>query len=241
LEKVSSKSLFSHWKKALGKQFASQKKVAIHKLYMPQEQISVQPFFSKRFYTSFAFYIPYMVLEIIGETAFALVDLLRMALIAAIPAFVLTLLGQLLFKKIRGKKKKTSWIVAAFAASYIVMLAVIFFLYLFPLYLGFVESDLAKQTPPPEMQLTVVDYGVAFFATIVKNALSAAVLTILLLPMLFFASFVSEKIGEKKKLPALANTFIAVYCTALLAWVIILFVFPWVLSGILYLLFWSQI
>ncbi len=182
-----------------------------------------------------------MVLELIGETAFALIDLLRMALIAAIPAFVLTLLGQALFKKIRGKKKKTSWIVAAFAASYSVMLIVVFFLYLFPLYLGFVESDLAKQTPLPEMQLTVVDYGVAFFATIVKNLISAVVLTILLLPLLFFASFVSEKIEERKKLPALANTFIAVYCTALLAWVIILFVFPWVLSGILYLLFWSQI
>jgi len=33
LEKVSSKSLFSFWKKALGNGFA---KVAIHKVYMPQ-------------------------------------------------------------------------------------------------------------------------------------------------------------------------------------------------------------
>ena len=182
-----------------------------------------------------------MPFQLIGEAAFALIDLLRMALIAAIPAFVLTLFGQLLFKKIRGKKKKTSWIAAAFAASYIIMFAVVLLLYLFPFYLGFIESDLAKQIAPPEMQLTIIDYGMAFFSTILKNALSAAVLTILLLPLLFFASFVSEKIEEKKKLPAPANTFIAVYCTALLAWVIILFIFPWVLSGIIYLLFWSQI
>ncbi len=181
-----------------------------------------------------------MPLQSIGSLLFDAVDLLRMALVVAVPGFVLTLVGQWLFKKMR-KRFGLNWVQAAFVSTFIITLAIVFLLYLFPYYLAVIETKPIADLPIAEVQVTFVDHGIAFFSTIVKNLLTGLVFTILLLPLIFFGSFVSEKIDEKKKLHPLANTFAAVYCTALLIWIIILFVFPWALSGLVYLLYWSQI
>ncbi|MBN2067750.1 MAG: hypothetical protein JW744_04745 [Candidatus Diapherotrites archaeon] len=181
-----------------------------------------------------------MALELVADILFALIDLVRMSLIVAIPGFLLVLAGQHLFKKLR-EKFKLNWIQAAGITTYAIVLAIVFIVYLYPFALSFMERAQTGSAPVPIMELTLVDYGVMVFATIAKNLLTALVFTFLLLPLLFFASFASEKIRERHKMPEIANTFVAVFCTAFVSWAIVLFIFPWILNGVLYLLFWSQI
>ena len=123
----------------------------------------------------------------------------------------------------------------------IVLIPLVFIAYLVPYSLGFFESELALQQAPEFMQLTMLDYAMAIIATVVKNLLSAILFTILLMPLVFFAAFAEEKVKERLKLPALASTFAAVFLTAALAWIVLLFVFPWVINAIFWKLYWSPI
>ncbi len=181
-----------------------------------------------------------MPLDLILGTVLALVDFVRMSLIVAIPTFLLSLPGQRLLHFFE-KRYKFSWIVAAFLAIFLILLPIVFILYLVPYWAGFAASSLVGMPTPEFMQNTPLDYAMAFVATIVKNVLSAVLFTILLMPLLFFAAFVQEYLEKKYKLPALANAFAAAFLTSALAWIIVLFVFPWIINAVFWKLYWSPI
>ncbi len=181
-----------------------------------------------------------MPLQFIADIALAVVDLVRMSLIAAIPAFLLVLLGQRLDQYIKDKYK-LSWIVSAFAVSFVILVPIVFIAYLVPLSMGFLGSELSWETAPEFMQPTLIDVAMAVVATVVKNLLSALLFAILLMPLLFFGSFAEEALQKRFKLPKLANLFVSVFLTAALAWIVVLFVFPWVVTAVLWKLYWSPI
>ena len=179
-----------------------------------------------------------MPLQLISEFAVATVELLWIALVTAVPAFALVLVGQAVFKKV-NEKFKLGWIQAALLATFAVMLPIVFVFYLVPYYIAF--SGTAQQTAPEFLQITGVEYVVAFFFTIVKNLASTAIFAVLLMPWLFLASFASEKLKERFNLQGHPNTFASVFLTSLAAWIVVLFVFPWLVGGLFYLLYWGTI
>jgi len=181
-----------------------------------------------------------MPLEFLSELVFALVDLARMSLIVAIPAFLIVLLAGKLNTWLR-KRFKASWIMAAFATSFIVLLPIVFILYLVPFSIGYASSLIVSQPVPEGMQLTLLDYAMAAVSTIFKNILSALIFAVLLMPFIFFAAFAEEKVRERFKLHKLANAFIATFLTTALAWIIVLFIFPWVVTALLWKLYWGPI
>ncbi len=179
-----------------------------------------------------------MPLEFITGVVLGLIDLIRISIIVAIPAFFVVLVAQKLNERIQ-KAFKLSWIVSAFATSFIVLLPIVFLAYLIPYALGYFASPFPGMTFPDFMQLTVIDYAMAVILTIIKNVITAFIFAVLLMPLLFFASFVQEKFLEKTKLPKFANLFVATFITAFAAWIIILFIFPWIYAGIFELLWWG--
>ncbi len=179
-----------------------------------------------------------MPLDFIAGFVLGLIDLIRLSLIVAIPVFLVVLVGQVLGKKVE-KKFEQSWIVSAFITTFIVLLPIVFFAYLIPYAMGYFASPFVGMPLPEFMQLTVVDYAMMVILTIIKNVITAFIFAVLLMPLLFFASFVEEKLKKKTKLPPLANLFIAVFTTAFAAWIIILFIFPWIYTGIFELLWWG--
>ena len=181
-----------------------------------------------------------MVLDLIAEIVFSLLDFVRMVLIVAIPVFLVVLPSQKLHAFLK-KRFKLSWILASFATTCLVLLPVVFVLYLAPFFAGYMSSNLVGQPAPDFMQLTALDYAMAVLATIVKNLLSVLLFAILLMPLLFLASFAEEKIEERFKLPKLANTFIAVFLTTVFSWIVVLFIFPWIVNAVLWKLYWSAI
>ncbi|MDD5148821.1 MAG: hypothetical protein PHH08_05150 [Candidatus ainarchaeum sp.] len=169
--------------------------------------------------------------------ASGIIDLLRIALILAVPLFLASI-PVFFFKNRVSKKFSLNWIQSAVLTTYVAVTIILIFLYLWPYCLGFAESIVAHQTPPSMLAMTPADLALAVIFTILKILSSALVLTILLLPLEFFAEFVSDRLKEKK-LPAPAKTFIGAYCTSLLVTIIILFVFPWIANGVIYLIYWG--
>jgi len=180
-----------------------------------------------------------MPVDLIADLASAVLDLLRMALIAAIPAFLLALIGARLHKML-AKKFRLEWIQSVFAATFIILLPIIFLLYLVPYWLAFMETP-SMGAAPGFAATGIVEYGLAFFLTIAKNIITAFVFALLLLPLVFLAAFISEILEKRVKLKGLPNSFAAVYLTALIAWMVVFFVFPWIYSGVIYMLFWGSL
>ena len=167
---------------------------------------------------------------------FGIIDFARITVIIAIPVFIIALLA-LEARKALEKKFSLSWIQGAIVTTYLAVTIILIFLYLVPYYLAWQESEIAKQTAPSILALTTADIATAIIFAAAKILASAVVLTILLLPLEFFAAFVSDKLKEKK-IPGIGKTFIAAYCSCALA-AIIAFAFPWIIVGIFYMIYWG--
>ncbi len=179
-----------------------------------------------------------MPLNIALEAINAIITLLRLSLIVSIPAFVVVLAGERIHKYL-SERFSLSWAKSTLISTYIILSLLIMVLYSIPLYLGWAESPLTGQQAPASLQPILLDFvlGIVFFAA--KIMLNALILTIFALPLQFFGVYILETIAEKQKLPPITNKFLAVFATALLVWIIILFLFPWIWGGLFYLLFWS--
>ena len=178
-----------------------------------------------------------MALGFLWLLALDLVDLLRMSLVVAVPAFLLVLVGKKVNQYIRDKYNY-SWIVAAALSVAVVLTPIVFALYLIPYALGYLESPLVGQVAPEFMQLTLVDYAMALVSTVFKNVLSIVLFTVLLMPLLFIGSFIGEKVEERKKLSPMVHDFVTVFLTAVVAWVIV-FVLDYVGIGLIPAVFWK--
>jgi hypothetical protein len=181
-----------------------------------------------------------MPLNIIFNILFGLVELLRMALITSIPCFVLAIVGERVHHWF-SKRFSLSWAKSVLISTYLIVTLLIMVLYVVPLYLGFAESSLSGQPVLEELQFTFIDYGMLALLSLVKIVVSSAILSILLLPLLFFASYALEKSREifEDKIPEIGHKFVAVYATCVLAWLVLLFVFPWAIGGFVYLLYFG--
>jgi len=183
--------------------------------------------------------MPLDLIAAIAGFALAVLDLLRLSIIAAIPAFLIVLAAQRLNALIK-KHFRLSWIVTAFITTFIVLLPIVFIAYLAPYLAGYNSSPFVGMPTPDFLQLTAIDYAMAVISTIAKNAITAFVFAVLLMPLLFLASYAEEKLREKLKIPRLANTFLAILITAVISWIIMLFIFPWIYTGIFELLWWGS-
>jgi hypothetical protein len=163
-------------------------------------------------------------------------ELLKLAFLTAIPSFALALAAGKLHSQI-SRRFSLSWAKATLISTYLILTLLIIFLYSLPIYLGWVESPLSGQPVPPELQLTVADAAIGLLFAALKVVLAALAYTLLLLPFIFFATYVLERL-KGRRLPATAKRFAAVFLSALLAWVVLLFVFPFAWGGLIYLLYW---
>ena len=181
-----------------------------------------------------------MPLNLIFGAILALIDLLRITLITAIPAFLIALAGEQLHLRL-SKRFSLSWAKSTAISTYLIVTLLIMVLYLVPLYIGFSESPLTGIPTPEVFQVGLLETVVAGVIILLRLLVIGILFTLLLLPFLFFSSYALEKSRERlaKRIPGLVHKFVATFATALLAWIVLLFVFPWALGGLLYLLYFA--
>ncbi|HLD58327.1 MAG TPA: hypothetical protein VI977_01640 [archaeon] len=177
-----------------------------------------------------------------ASIVFGLLDFLRIVIFVTVPVFLVSL--PVLFAKERiAKKFSLNWFQSALITTYLAVTIILIFLYLYPYALGFSQSQIAGQTAPSILATTPQDILIAVFLGIIKILTTALILTVLLLPFEFFAVFAAEKLKEAKisgkEIPLLAQTFAAAFCTCLLALIIVFFIFPWTVNGIIFLIYWG--
>ena len=165
---------------------------------------------------------------------FSIVDVLKTSFLVSIPVFFAVFAASLIFKKI-SEKYSLKWLQSAVFATYLTMFILIFFLYAVPLVLSFMQTFGSASNPqfPP----TIWEQISFLTLSLLKIIFSSLVFSLLLLPVEFFGLFVFEKFA-KKNWHFLLKLFIAVFVSTMLVLLLILFN-PWILSGLLYLIFWS--
>ncbi len=166
---------------------------------------------------------------------FSILDLLKGAIPAAIVVFIGALIGRELRKKI-GKATKWNWLASALATTFIILWLLVLALYFYPLLTALQESNVGEVpsifAPSPSSLLVSYLYG------LFKVTLSAAVISLLLLPLELAGLYIFESVSKKlPKMPGWANLAIACYLTSAVSSAIIIFLVPESISGIFFFIF----
>src|SRR3989344_3795665 len=135
-----------------------------------------------------------MVLDILSSAFNSLFDLLRGAVIVAIPVFLLVLAGKYFRAKL-AKKTKWKWATSAFATTFGLFFAILLILYFYPAITGFSESNLGKV--PSVFAPSAASIFFSYLYGIFKVIITALVVSILLMPFEFMGVFIFEYISKK--------------------------------------------
>lgn len=163
-------------------------------------------------------------------------DLLRLSVIFSIPAFVLVFLAS----RVRfwaAKRFHLSWIRSTAVVSFAFVLCLVVLVYFFPIAL-LVPSALQSDVPP-EFAETPLAYLMLFVLAFIRLVLSAAVITLLLFPVIFVGSFLFDWLSSKTRFGFVIKLYLAVLACTVLSWYFLLFIAPFVLPGIIYLVFFG--
>lgn len=177
--------------------------------------------------------MPLPVLSTALDFAFSIIDIVRGAFFLSIPLFIAVFLGSFLHKKL-AEKFKLSWFNSALITALIFSLALVSIAYLFPLFYSFQAEDLGVK--PPELQPDLSDYLQLASISIYKVLAGSIIVTVMALPFVLLGGLVKDALGKKK-----FNKYICLYASVflccLIASVLFLFFFGWVLQGMLYFLY----
>ncbi len=176
-----------------------------------------------------------MVLDLVLKAFFSVVDLLRGSFLLSIPAFVLVFLASF-FHAWLSKKYGFSWLKATMITSYLAIFILIMLLYFTPVISGYGESD--QGIVPSIFQTTALESAIFFFLLVLRNAVIALLFAFFVLPLEFLSSSVFDYLNEKAKLGKWINIFVAVFAACLATAIITLFLLPWIVPGLIYLVFY---
>ena len=176
-----------------------------------------------------------MALDILINLVTSLIELVRLSLILSIPVFFIALFIGFVTSKITAKFGM-SFAKASFISTYLTVLLLIIVLYFYPLYTGYSEAK-GNEVKPPQFELTFSDILQAIPAFVIKFLWNAFVFTMLALPIEFAALFIFDWVKNKYSLPKLANLYIASFAASIATILILLFVFPFILAGLINLLY----
>ncbi|HIH16758.1 MAG TPA: hypothetical protein HA252_05105 [Candidatus Diapherotrites archaeon] len=177
-----------------------------------------------------------MALELVPLVVNTVFDLLRLSALTVLPAFVLALLTNALRKRLAAGFQWT-WLKSALVALFLVAFALINLVY-WPDWL----STLGKATYgeiPPEFRPTLPETVFGYVMVEARLLFVALVLALLALPLAFTALYWKEHCQRKWGLRGWLSTLAGLYCTLFLAWAVVLLVFPWSITGILYLVYFG--
>ncbi|MFA4907905.1 MAG: hypothetical protein WC602_06545, partial [archaeon] len=134
-------------------------------------------------------------------------------------------------------KKQPSEAKAAFIATYIIVFILLLLAYSLP-YLAAQDSIAAGNALPDELKPTAQDFAITSGVQLAKLLLVSLAFSIILLPFEFVGMWVFEKLHLAKKANKFVSVFVACFAMAL-AGLIMLLALPWLLSGVIYLVYFA--
>ncbi|MDO8625577.1 MAG: hypothetical protein Q7R47_05820, partial [Candidatus Diapherotrites archaeon] len=151
---------------------------------------------------------------------FSFIDLVRQTLLLGIPVLFLAWTGRYVFRRMT---KTQNWLVSALLATYTIVFALIIIAYFGPYLLG--ASDFAQGPVPQALAPTTMDLLFTYIGAILRVALISVALTLLLLPLEFAATAISDVL-KPHLAHAGARFILTTLATILLALFLVLFLLP---------------
>jgi predicted lysophospholipase L1 biosynthesis ABC-type transport system permease subunit len=177
-----------------------------------------------------------MVLEFLATALFSLLSLLWSALLFAIPVFLAVwFLGRRLVVFFQ-KRWHRSWIQSVFLASYAMFFVVLIIAFFVPVWQA--TRDSAVGIVPAGIAPSFFDLLGRFFFGLVRVLALSAFFSLLALPLVFVGELFKEWFSKRVR-SAPVCFFAAVWLAMALVLAIVLFLLPWVVPGLLYLIYWA--
>lgn len=166
----------------------------------------------------------------------SIIDLLKISLPASIVAFAFVFVAVIARKQL-AQKYKWSWVKSSFITTYFFLFALTVSLYLAPILdVVFVPSTSGI---PPELAPTLSEIILPPIAQFLRLLVVALILAFILMPLEFVGLYLFEKISEKLKAGFSVRLFLTVFLATVFSFAITLFLMPWVLTGIIYLIYFG--
>ncbi len=176
-----------------------------------------------------------MAADIVANLFSTVFSLLWASFWYSIPVFLLLFLVNPIHRFFRERFKQT-WVLASLASTYVIVLALLIVAYLAPAFSAANENDLgfAPAALAPSFGELVLSYVAVWF----RLLLLAVFFAVLLLPAEFLGVFWMEWFSKRVKNRVVAR-FLSVWLTVLIVVGVVLFALPWIIPGLLYLIYWA--
>lgn len=177
-----------------------------------------------------------MAADLLASAFFSVLDLLRASAFSLLPALVLALVVRAL-RRWLAETKGWSWLKSAFVATFIVLALLVNLVY-WPDWI----STLGKATygeVPPQFQYTLPENLFGYAVNLVRLLFVSLLLALLALPIELVALALKEHAERRHGLHGLLALALGLYGALFLTWAAVLFLFPWAISGLLYLVFFG--
>lgn len=167
---------------------------------------------------------------------FSLLDLLKGSVIFSIPVFVFVFTA-IFVRKSLAKKYKWAWFKSSIVTTYFLVFSLVLVIYVLPI----VDVNNSVQNYPilPELAPTPLEIATPIILQFFRLLVVALILTFILMPLEFVGLFLFEKISQKIKAAYSVHIFLTVLASTFFSLAIILFLMPWIVSGIIFLIFFG--
>lgn len=169
------------------------------------------------------------------DILFGLIELVKGAFLLSIPVFVFVFIA-IFVRRALAKKYKWNWFKSSIITTYFLVFSLVFVLYALPI---LQVLTIPGQIVFPEFQPTILEQFVPLVIQFARLLIVALLLTFLLMPIEFVGLFLFEKISEKTKHAFSVRLFATVFITMAVVSIVFLFIAPWIVTGILYLIFFG--
>ncbi|MCR4368658.1 MAG: hypothetical protein NUV67_02000 [archaeon] len=170
----------------------------------------------------------------------SLLGLLWGSITVAIPLFVLVVIGKILREKI-AEKTQRSWLVTAFISTFLLTFVLFLAAYFFPFLLSSQAEAVGEL--PSIFAPSATDILISYIYGILKAAITALVVSLLLMPLEFVGAYVHsvvcEKTAPKKKNAGILQLALTSYAMAVFSSAMLIFIVPEAIPGIFFFLYYG--
>ncbi len=164
-------------------------------------------------------------------------DFLRGAFLLSVVIFFLFLIGYFFSRKILEKKFNLSWMQKTFLSSFFVFVLLLLVFFVWPVIEAFLAVDLG--VVPEPLKMTLPEFFYLIVSLLVKLIVASFIFSLLVLPLAFFGVFVFDFISKRFNWNTFINFFLACFASTILGYFLVLFLFPWIIAGALYLVYFG--
>ena len=177
-----------------------------------------------------------MALDLAANAVSSLVSLLWVSLVYSIPVF---LAYWFIGKKLHSffqKRLHRSWAQSAFLSSYVVFFLVLILAFFFPVAQS--TRDNALGVFPQELRLSLAELAFQYLFALFRLLAVAALFALFALPLVFIGTFAKEWLADRVPNKPV-HSFFATWLVVVVLFFIALFLVPWVVPGLIYLVYWG--